>query len=161
MVAPVSRPTIFVGKTFWGMTISLIQAAILMAVGLLIGIHYTPLSVVLTIVIILLLSFSLTPLGLTIGSFVESLEGFQLIISFVVFPLYFLSGALFLLSNLQTWLSILTTFDPATYAVDALRNLILEINVRKSLTRDITILLVSVIIIGTLGMLLFKRMKAV
>lgn len=161
MVAPVSRTTIFVGKTFGGMTTSLIQAVILMGVGLLIGIHYTPLSVVLTFIIILLLSFALTSLGLTIGSFMESLEGFQLIISFVVFPLYFLSGALFPLSNLQIWLSILTTLDPATYAVDALRNIMLGIIEKNTLTHDITILLASVIIIGTLGMLSFKRMKAV
>ena len=80
MVAPVSRTTIFVGKTFGGMTTSLIQAAILMVVGLLIGIQFTPLSIVLTIVIILLLSFALTSLGLTIGSYMESLEGFQLIV---------------------------------------------------------------------------------
>src|SRR5215831_14335941 len=161
MVAPVSRSTIFVGKTFGGMTTSLIQAAILIVVGLLIGIQYTPLTLVLTIVIILLLSFALTSLGLIIGSFMESLEGFQLIVSFVVFPLYFLSGALFPLSNLQTWLSILTTLDPATYAVDALRNIMLGITEKNTLTHDITILLASVIIIGTLGMLSFKRMKAV
>ena len=161
MVAPVSRTTIFVGKTFGGMTTSLIQAAILMVVGLLIGIQYTPLSLVLTIVIILLLSFTLTSLGLTIGSYMESLEGFQLIVSFVVFPLYFLSGALFPLRNLQIWLSILTTLDPATYAVDALRNMMLGITGKNSFTYDIIILLISVIIVGTVGMFSFRRMKAV
>ena len=161
MVAPVSRTTIFVGKTFGGMTTSLIQAAILMVVGLLIGIHYTPLSLVLTIVIILLLSFALTSLGLTIGSYMESLEGFQLIVSFVVFPLYFLSGALFPLRNLQIWLSILTTLDPATYAVDALRNMMLGITGKNSFTYDIIILFISVIIVGTVGMFSFRRMKAV
>lgn len=161
MVAPVSRTTIFVGKTFGGMTTSLIQAAILMVVGLLIGIQFTPLSIVLTIVIILLLSFALTSLGLTIGSYMESLEGFQLIVSFVVFPLYFLSGALFPLRNLQTWLSILTTLDPATYAVDALRNSMLGITGKNSFTVDIIVLLVSVIIIGAVGMFSFRRMKAV
>src|SRR5919202_347808 len=88
MVAPVSRTTIFIGKTFGGMTTSLIEAAILLIIGLVIGIHYAPLSIVVIIVIILLLSFALTSLGLTIGSYMESLEGFQLIVSFVVFPLY-------------------------------------------------------------------------
>lgn len=161
MVAPVNRTTIFIGKTFGGMTTSLIQAAILMVVGLLIGVQYTPLSLALTIIIILLLSFALTSLGLTIGSYMESLEGFQLIVSFVVFPLYFLSGALFPLNNLQTWLSILTTVDPATYAVDALRSSVLGIAGKNPFTIDIMILLVSVIIIGTVGMLSFRRMKAV
>src|SRR5947209_8462198 len=117
MVAPVSRTTIFIGKTFGGMTTSLMQAAILLVVGLFLGIHYTPFSIVLIVAIILFLSFALTSLGLAIGSYMESLEGFQLIVSFVVFPLYFLSGALFPLNNLPHWLSILTALDPATYAV--------------------------------------------
>lgn len=58
MVAPVSRTTIFVGKTFGGMTTSLIQAAILLVIGLLIGIHYDPISIMMIIVVILLLSFT-------------------------------------------------------------------------------------------------------
>src|ERR687888_139521 len=107
MVAPVSRDTIFTGKTLGGMTNSLVQVAILLAVGGLIGIQLNALSLAETIAIALLLSFCLTSLGLTIGSYIESLEGFQLIVSFVVFPLFFLSGALFPLSNLPSWLSIL------------------------------------------------------
>ena len=67
MVAPVSRTIIFVGKTFGGMTTSLIQAAILLVIGLLIGIHYDPISIMMIIVVILLLSFALTSLGLAIG----------------------------------------------------------------------------------------------
>ena len=162
MVAPVSRTTIFIGKTFGGMTTSLIEAAILLIVGLFIGIHYTPLSIAVIIVIILLLSFALTSLGLTIGSYMESLEGFQLIVSFVVFPLYFLSGALFPLNNnLPNWLSILTKIDPASYAVDALRNTMLEITGKNLFIVDIGILLLSVIALGTIGILSFKRMRAV
>jgi ABC-2 type transport system permease protein len=161
MVAPVSRTTIFIGKTFGGMTTSIIQAAILLVIGLAIGMHYTPFSIATTAVIILLLSFALTSLGLTIGSYIESLEGFQLIVSFVVFPLFFLSGALFPLNNLPGWLSILTMVDPATYAVDALRSTILGITGKNPFVVDIGILLVCVIALGTIGMLSFRKMKAV
>jgi len=161
MVAPVSRTTIFVGKTFGGMTTSLIQAAILLVIGLLIGIHYEPISIMTIIIVILLLSFTLTSLGLTIGSYIESLEGFQFIVSFVVFPLYFLSGALFPLKNLPGWLSILTTLDPVTYAVDALRQTMLGISGKNPLLVDSGILLLSVIVVGTVGILSFRRMKAV
>lgn len=161
MVAPVSRTTIFIGKTFGGMTTSLIQAAILLVIGLFLGIHYTPLSIVFIIAIILFLSFALTSLGLIIGSYMESLEGFQLIVSFVVFPLYFLSGALFPLNNLPHWLSILTALDPATYAVDALRNTMLGIPGKNPFAADIGILLGSVVFLGIIGMLSFRRMKAV
>jgi len=161
MVAPVSRTTIFLGKAFGGMTTSLIQAAILLVVGFVIGIHYTPLSMVFIIVIILLLSFTLTSLGLTLGSHMESLEGFQLIVSFVVFPLYFLSGALFPLNNLPTWLSILTTLDPVTYGVGALREVMLGITGMNSFALNISVLLLSAAALGTVGVLSFRRMKAV
>jgi ABC-2 type transport system permease protein len=161
MVAPVSRTTIFLGKAFGGMTTSLIQAAILLVVGFVIGIHYTPLSMVFIISIILLLSFTLTSLGLTLGSHMESLEGFQLIVSFVVFPLYFLSGALFPLNNLPTWLSILTTLDPVTYGVDALREVMLGITGMNSFALNISVLLLAAAALGTVGVLSFRRMKAV
>src|SRR4028119_154223 len=121
MVAPVRRSTIFLGKTLGGMTTSLIQAFILLGIGAIIGINYTPYSMISFVIIVLMLSFALTSLGLAIGSYMESLEGFQLIVSFVAFPLYFLSGALFHLNNIPSWLSILTSFNPATYAVEALR----------------------------------------
>ena len=161
MVAPVSRTTIFLGKAFGGMTTSLIQAAILLIVGFVIGIHYTPLSMVFIVIIILLLSFTLTSLGLTLGSHMESLEGFQLIVSFVVFPLFFLSGALFPLDNLPTWLSILTTLDPVTYAVGALREVMLGITGMNSFAMNIGVLLLSAVSLGTVGVLSFRRMRAV
>lgn len=160
MVAPVSRSTIFTGKTFGGMTNSLIQAAILLAVGLIIGVQFSPLALVQTIVIILLLSFALTSLGLTLGSYMTSLEGFQMIVSFVVFPLFFLSGALFPIDNLPQWLSILTTIDPVTYGVDALRNIILGIG-SHALGLDVMILLLYACALGALGTYSFGRMKAV
>lgn len=160
MVAPVSRDTVFVGKTLGGMTTSLVQVAILLAVGVIIGIHFNALSLVQTIVVVLLLSFSLTSLGLAIGSYIESLEGFQLIVSFVVFPLFFLSGALFPLKNLPGWLSFLTAIDPATYAVDALRSAMLGIS-NYSFVLDIGILAAFTIGFGIFGGYSFRRMRAV
>ena len=160
MVAPVSRSTIFTGKAFGGMTNSLIQAAILLAVGLIIGVQFSPLALIQTIVIILLLAFALTSLGLILGSYMTSLEGFQMIVSFVVFPLFFLSGALFPIDKLPQWLSILTTIDPVTYGVDALRNIILGIG-SHSLGLDLIILVLYTCGLGALGTYSFRRMKAV
>ena len=111
-------------------------------------------------VVVLLLSFSLTSLGLTIGDYIESLEGFQLIVSFVVFPLFFLSGALFPLKNLPAWLSFLTTIDPATYAVDALRSAMLGIS-NYSFVLDIGILAAFTVVFGIFGAYSFRRMRAV
>jgi ABC-2 type transport system permease protein len=161
MVAPVRRSTIFLGKTFGGMTTSLIQAFILLAIGALIGINYSAESVISFVVIVLMLSFALTSLGLAIGSYMESLEGFQLIVSFVAFPIYFLSGALFPLDNIPLWLSILTSINPATYAVDALRNSMLGIPGKNLFIVNMGILFMTSIALGIAGVLSFKRMKAV
>ena len=160
MVAPVSRDAIFIGKTLGGMTNSLLQVAILLVIGVAIGIHLNAFSLAQTIVVVLLLSFSLTSLGLTLGSYIESLEGFQLIVSFVVFPLFFLSGALFPLKNLPVWLSFLTSLDPATYAVDALRSAMLGV-AKFPFVVDIGVLAAFMLGFGILGGYSFRRMKAV
>lgn len=160
MVAPVGRGTIFTGKALGGMTSSLIQAAILLILGVGIGIPYNFVSVVQSVTMILLLSFTLTSLGLTIGSVVGSLEGFQLIVSFVVTPLFFLSGALFPLDNLPGWLSVLTTMDPATYSVDAMRQVMLGVGGMPFLF-DLGILAAFALGLGIVGMISFSRMKAV
>ena len=160
MVAPISRGIIFTGKTLGGMTNSLVQVSILLIVGGIIGIHYTTLSLVQTVVVVLLLSFSLTSLGLALGSYMHSLEGFQMIVSFVVFPIFFLSGALFSIDNLPDWLSILIIIDPATYAVDALRNTMLGIG-SKPFEVDISILIAFTAGLGVFGILSFRRMKAI
>ena len=159
MVAPVSRGTVFVGKTLGGMTNSLVQAMILLAIGAAIGIPFTPLSVMQAVAVILLLSFGLTSLGLALGSYMYSLEGFQMIVSFVVFPLFFLSGALFPLDNLPSWLHVLTAADPATYGVSALRGTMLGVGGDPAL--DFAILAAYTGALGLFGIYSFKRMKAV
>ena len=160
MVAPVSRGSVFIGKTLGGMTTSLIQAAILLAIGVAIGIPFTALSLVQVISIILLMSFGLTSLGVALGSYMYRFEGFQMIVSFVVFPLFFLSGALFPLNNLPSWLGILTAADPATYGVDALRHSMLGVG-SNSIEYNTAILVVYTAALGIFGIASFKRMKAV
>lgn len=160
MVAPVSRGSVFVGKTLGGMTTSLIQASILLAIGVAIGIGFTPLSLLQAVVIILLMSFGLTSLGLALGSYMYSLEGFQMIVSFVVFPLFFLSGALFPLDDLPSWLGVLTAADPATYGVDALRNAMLGVG-SSSMELDMLVLVGYTAALGAFGIYSFGRMKAV
>ena len=160
MVAPVSRGTVFVGKTLGGMTTSLVQALMLLAIGAAIGIPLTPVSLVQAVAVILLMSFGLTSLGLALGSYMYSLEGFQMIVSFVVFPLFFLSGALFPLDNLPGWLGVLTTIDPATYGVSALRGMMLGIGSADPLI-DFAILVAYTGALGLFGILSFRRMKAV
>jgi ABC-2 type transport system permease protein len=160
MVAPISRETIFIGKTLGGMTNSMIQVFMLLVIGLFIGIEYSLVSVLQIIFVSVILSFLLTALGLGLGSRMHSLEGFQMIVTFVVFPLFFLSGALYPLDNLPDWLLFLTIIDPATYAVDALRNSTLGI-ATYSFEFDLLLLFCSTIITTLFGILSFRKMKAV
>ena len=160
MVAPVSRASVFIGKTLGGMTTSLIQASILLAVGVAIGVPYTPVSLLQAVAVILLMSFGLTSLGLALGSYMSSLEGFQMIVSFVVFPIFFLSGALFPLDGLPDWLGVLTAADPATYGVDALRHSMLGAG-NNPLELDLAVLAAYTAALGIFGILSFRRMKAV
>jgi ABC-2 type transport system permease protein len=160
MVAPITRETIFIGKTLGGMTNSMIQVFMLLIIGLFIGIEYSLISVLQIIFVSIILSFLLTALGLGLGSRMHSLEGFQMIVTFVVFPLFFLSGALYPLDNLPDWLLFLTIFDPATYAVDALRNSTLGI-ASYSFEFDLLLLFCSTIITSLFGMLSFRKMRAV
>lgn len=161
MVAPVNRGIVFAGKTVGGMSNSLVQVFILLIVGALIGIQFTPLSLLQTVAVVLLFSFALTSLGLALGSYMHSLEGFQMIVSFVVLPLFFLSGALFPLDNLPEWLLISTMLNPATYAVDALRSAILELGGSYPFEMDVGILMAFTAGLGIFGVLSFRRMKAV
>lgn len=158
LIAPLSRTTIFVGKVAGGMTDALIQAFILIIIGAIIGIPFTVVNILYTVFILFIFTIGLVSLGLIIGSFLESPESFGLVSSFVVYPLFLLSGALYPLDTLPSWMKILTHLDPATFAVDGLRNVILGIS-SMSLAQNLSVLIafdVSLILIGTWA---FNRMK--
>jgi len=157
LVAPVSRISIFFGKVLGGSTDTFIQAGVLLAIGVFL-VSYTPMGLLLAILVVVLTSLGFVSLGLTIGSFFESLEGFQVIITFLIFPLFFLSGALFPLSNAPTWLSVVSQFNPLTYAVDASRFAILGAST-MSIYLDLAVIggfATAMILIGSAA---FSRMK--
>ncbi|HIH19991.1 TPA: ABC transporter permease [Candidatus Micrarchaeota archaeon] len=125
LVAPISRVTIFLGKSVGGAVSSVIQGLIIICLGLLFNIHYTPASILLVVAVILLLSISLVSIGLIIGLMMDSNEGFNLIMSFLVIPLWLTSGALFPINQAPQWLQIVSSVNPVTYAVDAMRHALL------------------------------------
>jgi ABC-2 type transport system permease protein len=88
----------------------------------------------------------------------ESVEGFQLIISFLVFPMFFFSGALFPLKNLPPYLRIFTMLDPVTYAVDGLRGLLLGSSQLPIALNLFVLTAFAVVMIG-IGTWSFKRLK--
>ncbi|MFH1259723.1 MAG: ABC transporter permease [Elusimicrobiota bacterium] len=158
LVAPPSRTTIFIGKMLGGITDALLQAYILLFIGIFIHIPFTPKSFALSMLMLFILAAGLVSLGLIIGSFMESMEGYGLISSFIIYPLFLLSGALYPLDKLPRWMKILTHLDPATYAVDGLRRIIIGTS-SMSLTTDILIVLSFDIVMILIGTWAFSRMK--
>ena len=128
LVAPITRPSVVFGKSMGISTASLIQGVILLFLSFIVGIHMTIPAFLESIVLIVLISLGLSGLGLMIASFTDSLEGFNLILSFVVLPMFLLSGALFPISGLPEWLKFAVYLNPMTYGVDALRAAILNVS---------------------------------
>ena len=159
LVAPLHKTTMFFGKALGGSTDGLLQIIILMVLGaIFFGIHFNLLSIILTLVIVILLLIAVTSLGLAIGSVMDSPEGFGLISSFVIFPLFFLSGALFPVTKLPIWLKIIVTINPVSYSVDALRLVILGIT-SYGLLLDLTVLIAFAAIMVIIGTWAFKKIK--
>lgn len=124
-VAPLSRTAVAVGKTLGGSTVAMLQASLLLLAAPLVGVSLSPLVVLEMLGLLFLLAFALSSLGVAIASRMRTMEGFQMVMNFVLMPLLFLSGAFFPLNGLPRWLAVLTRLDPAAYAVDALRRTVL------------------------------------
>jgi len=121
LVAPVSRTSIVIGKALGSGTSALIQGFILLPLSILIGIELAPHSILLLIPIMILLAIGLVCVGLLIASLMNSMEGFNFIMSLVIMPMFFTSGALFPISSAPGWLQVFSYFNPLTYGVDLLR----------------------------------------
>jgi ABC-2 type transport system permease protein len=165
LVAPMSRLSIFIGKIFGGATDTLIQITLLLVIGyafsllgIITGLDLNIISVLLTLVFLLVTTAGLVSIGLTIGSLMESPEGFQLIVSFVIMPMFFLSGALFPISNLPVWLSPLVFVNPVTYAVDGVRGILVGISQFHPFIDFLIICFFSTMMI-LIGSYAFKKMK--
>jgi len=131
---------------------------LMLAFGVVLGLSYTLLTVAFAMIFMLVLASATVSIGLVIGSRMESPEGFNLIVSFLVFPLFFLSGALFPISNLPSWLSIFTVLNPVTYAVDGMRGVMLGMSTFPVLL-DFGVLLVFATGMMVIGSIAFSKMK--
>lgn len=151
LVAPVSRTTIAIGKTTGAATIASAQALILLIIAPLLGIHLSAYAIVVLILLMLFLSFSLAGLGLLIASLLDSTERFGIIMQFIIFPLFFLSGAFFSLNSVPKWMAILSKVDPLTYGVDAFRQIMLRGQISSSSLSKVSLFPVSVDAIILIG----------
>jgi len=166
MVAPVSHFSVFLGKMLGDSTDAVIQGILVFVLGALLG---SALGITLNIVvfaealpIMVLITFGLVGIGLTVASFIESLESFGVIQSFINLPLFFLSGAIIpLRGNVPSWLQIASKVVPLTYGVDALRTIVAGNAWQPLQPLYINLLVVCAfdIVMITIGTLAFSRRK--
>jgi len=122
LVAPVSRLEIMLGQTFGGATTAVFCGFMILVVSLFIGLRVSSLGgFLLAFAFMVLIGISFTAFGIAIASRMEDITGFQLIMNFVVFPIFGLSGALFPISSLPAWVAPITMLDPLTYGVEGIR----------------------------------------
>lgn len=157
LVAPVSRASVFAGKVLGGATDAMIQVVFLLIIGLFISVPLTPIVIINAFLMLLLISIAMVSIGLVIGANLKNPEGFTLIINFVMWPMFFFSGALFPVSNLSGWLSAVTFINPLTYGVDAVRGIILGTH-QFPIFLDIAVMLLFSLIAMGIGVLSFRRM---
>ena len=159
MVAPVPRWQIMLGKTLGGATVASIQGLIVFILALLIGFKIdNPLMLPVAAVLVFLVALLFTSLGIAIASGIEDMQGFQLIMNFLVMPIFFLSGALFPLQGLPKVLEVITRFDPLTYGIDGLREALINVGTFGIGTDFLVVAVLTVVLLG-IGSYLFERIQ--
>jgi ABC-2 type transport system permease protein len=122
LVAPVSRSAIVIGKIFGGATIATFQGIIMLALAGLADVPYNPVLLLTLAAELFLLAFTLTSFGVMMAARITQFQAFMALTQMLVMPLFFLSGALYPLTGLPAWLSVLTRIDPLTYVVGPMRH---------------------------------------
>lgn len=159
LVAPVPRVKILMGNALGGATISMIQAVLVFVISIVLGFRAHNWALVpVAFIVALLLSVTLTCFGAGIASMVEDFQGFQGINNFLVFPLFFLSGALYPLTNVPALLKFLATINPLSYSVDALRYTLINQH-HFSLVTDAIVMIVSFVLMVIFAVNRFDRIQ--
>ncbi|MHB8205302.1 MAG: ABC transporter permease [Desulfomonilaceae bacterium] len=159
LVAPVSRFQIVLGRTLGGATVAIIQGFIILAICLIAGFHIEkPGLFPVALLFMFLCALMFTALGTAIGSVLEDMQAFPLIMNFIVMPLFFFSGALFPVHGLPKALQIAIRVDPLTYGVDGFRGALGEVS-RFGIGMDLLILGILTVILLAIGSYLFSRIQ--
>jgi ABC-2 type transport system permease protein len=124
MVAPVRRSSIVIGKCLGGATVASFQGVIVLCLAGTVHVPYAPLLILGVFVLQALLAFAITAFGIMVAARIRQVQSFMGVMQMVVMPMFFISGALFPVSRLPTWLGVLNRIDPLTYAVDPMRRLV-------------------------------------
>ncbi len=159
LVAPVPRVQVMIGRTLGGATVATLQGTLIFIVCVIAGFRPASwLSIPLAFLFMVLIAIVFCALGTAIGSTLQDMQGFQLVMNFLVMPIFFLSGALYPLTNLPTALAVLTHLDPLSYGVDALRGALISAS-HFGLATDLAVLSVVAAFFIWLGARMFSRIQ--
>lgn len=159
LVAPVPRLAIMAGRTLGGATVAMLQGLLVAVVCLIAGFRPIALSSVpLALLFLVLIAVVFSALGTAVGSMLQDMQGFQLTMNFLVMPLFFLSGALYPLTNLPVVLAALTRVDPLSYGIDGLRTTLIGVS-HFGVALDLAFLCTAAAILLALGGYLFRRIQ--
>lgn len=159
LAAPVSRFNIMIGRTLGGATVATMQGLAVLLIAVIAGFRpVNPWMVIPAIGIMLLIALLFTALGTAIASLMNDMQGFQLVINFLIMPLFFLSGALFPLAGLPRTLEIIAMLDPLSYGIDGLRVLLANLG-HFGLGLDILVLSGVTLLFLLIGSWLFSRIE--
>jgi ABC-2 type transport system permease protein len=125
LVSPLSRSGVLAGKAIGAAIIAIVQGAIMLVLAPIVNVPITLGKALALLPLLLVLSLSLSGLGLLIGARMRSQQGFQIVMQLVIFPMMFLSGIFFPVSGVATWLEVLSKLNPVTYGIDAIRQVFL------------------------------------
>jgi ABC-2 type transport system permease protein len=162
LVAPVNRFSVILGRSLGGMTTAIIQALIIVGIAVAMGVKLSSVSgFFLAILIMIFTCATFTGFGLIIATKLGNLEGFMAIMNLIIFPIFLLSGALFPIQFMPSWLRYIMYIDPLTYGVDGLRGTLIGVEVAAfPLWLDFTVLIILCLALATLGSYFFSRMEA-
>ncbi|GAH59856.1 unnamed protein product [marine sediment metagenome] len=161
MVAPVSRVSIVLGRIAGGATTALIQAVLILGISYIMGFKIINISsIFLAIVFMILIAVTFLGLGLIFASKMRDMQGFSIVMNFVIFPLFFLSGALYPLENFPVWLRYISKLDPLTYGVDGLRAALIGVSSFSIFYNFIFMVIFSSVMI-LLGAYFFEKSESV
>ncbi len=160
LVAPVPRLQIMIGRTLGGATVAIMQGLLVTIICVIAGFrpaHISTIPVAIGFMILIALLFA--ALGVAIGSSLQDMQGFQLIMNFLVMPIYFLSGAMFPLNDAHNILRWITRADPLSYGIDGLRNVFGSPNVAFDPRLDALVLAVVGSILLVIGAHRFSKIE--
>jgi ABC-2 type transport system permease protein len=158
LVAPVPSWSIAMGKVVSGATIASMQGTIMLLLAPLLGISLSPAMLARLLPTMFLVAFSMTGLGVLVATRLKTMQGFQMIMNFIMMPMFFLSGAMFQLTSAPRWMDTLARINPLTYGVDAMRSIMLvDFPSRFSLAADIVIIMAISAAMLALAVTAFSR----